>query len=187
MSLLLRKECQPVLDTYGLSTYHVDINCNNFLQITGECGKPLVVISGIRFSRSTPSKAEIGYAKELLDAFFGKHKAVVDEFIKQKTKVDKLSYPKGYEFRPIYGGDAPILCRYWDELFTYTLHILKDGSIGFECSTREEGIPASVLSKYKFDLKKLKAAEKVYRDALHTYEERKKLDAILENLATCEI
>jgi len=79
MSLLLRKNCQPLLDNVGLTPYHVRINDNKHLQIVSKCGKPLVTISGIEFTRNQPSKDEIEFATELFAAFItANHQALED-------------------------------------------------------------------------------------------------------------
>ncbi len=90
MSLILRKECQTPLDTYGLAEYHVRINDNKQLTIVGPCGKPLFSISGIIFSRVTPTLAEIEYAKELLQEFLIKFKQEILDVIKAKSDLFKV-------------------------------------------------------------------------------------------------
>jgi hypothetical protein len=89
MSLILRRECQEVLDAADLHNFHVEI-INKYLAIVGECGKPLVTISGIQFSRGTPSKAEIPYAVELFNAFVTKYKLLFEEFTKIKADLSLL-------------------------------------------------------------------------------------------------
>lgn len=54
MSLILRKHCQQHLDNVGLTMFHTEINHAKQLSIVGDCGKPLVNISGISFSRTSP-------------------------------------------------------------------------------------------------------------------------------------
>ncbi len=90
MSLILRKECQTPLDTYGLAEYHVRINDDKYLTIVGPCGKPLFSISGIVFSRTTPTLTEIAYATELLQEFLIKFKQEILDVIKAKSDLFKV-------------------------------------------------------------------------------------------------
>jgi len=94
MSLILRKQCQDALDTFGLTKYHVQIQeQGKHLAIVGECGKPLIHIFGIRFTRLVPSGIEIDYATDLFDNFLGIHGGMIKEYIikaKAFKKVKKV-------------------------------------------------------------------------------------------------
>lgn len=93
MSLILRKECQYILDNYKLQNYHVLINQNTkYLQIVGECGQPLINISGIQFTRLTPTKLEIKYATELLNSFLTAHMSEITTYIAQKIANKKFPF-----------------------------------------------------------------------------------------------
>lgn len=85
MSILLRKECQPILDKAKLSELHVDI-VEKTLTIVGGCGKPLVMVGGIKFGTNNPRAAEIDYASELFEKFIATHgKAIKDYLAKKKA------------------------------------------------------------------------------------------------------
>lgn len=77
MSLILRQQCQPVLNEYGLGDYHVRINDSKYLSVTGPCGKPMFSVSGIEFVRAQPTSKEIEFAVELLTDFCLTHKATI--------------------------------------------------------------------------------------------------------------
>jgi len=87
MSLILRKECQDVLDNFSLNNYHVAISDNKSLRVVGECGKPLFSVRGIVFSRNTPSAKEIEYAVELLEDFLGTHILIINEMMEAQEKL----------------------------------------------------------------------------------------------------
>lgn len=92
MSLLLRKECQPVLDEHGLGEYHAAIvgadGWEKFkvLGIVGTCGQEFVKIRGIAFSKINPSAKEIEYAAELLQEFFLTHRKTLEVFLDTQRK-----------------------------------------------------------------------------------------------------
>lgn len=87
MSLMLRKACQETLDKYGLSMYHTEIGDSGYrgarkhLKIIGECGKELVTITGITFTRNEPKNAEIEYAVELFNDFMNMHGKLIQNYI----------------------------------------------------------------------------------------------------------
>jgi hypothetical protein len=81
--LLLRQSCQPLLDSAGLSDLHVSIE-NKCLTIVGSCGKPIVTIGGIKFSRTTVSAEEREFATSLFDKFLIKYNSDIVAFITAK-------------------------------------------------------------------------------------------------------
>lgn len=90
MSLILRKATQEILDANDLGMLHTDIDDgSHVLSLVTECGKPIVRISGIRFSRMAPTGKEIEYAVELFDSFLVKHGDSLREYIKH-ARADKL-------------------------------------------------------------------------------------------------
>ena len=97
MSLMLRKNNQDVLDSYGLSDFHVEIDDGYYktLQIVGGCGKPLVSVPGIRFTRTQPTKVEIEYATELFMNFMDIHGKLIQTYVvKAKILAAKDELPK---------------------------------------------------------------------------------------------
>lgn len=81
--LLLRQKTQPLLDACGLTMLHTEV-IDKTLTIVGECGQPLVAISGIKFSRNTLSADEREYAAELFDNFMKIHSAKIVDFVTKK-------------------------------------------------------------------------------------------------------
>lgn len=70
MSVILRAKAQPILDKYGLENAHTIISeGSRQLCIVTSCGRPLVRISGITFSRIAPSATEIDHALEFLGTY----------------------------------------------------------------------------------------------------------------------
>lgn len=98
MSLLLRKECQETLDDVGLFELHVSVK-NKTLTILGECGKPIVSISGIQFASTSPKKLERDYAVLLFNEFINKNKKAILELVHEKKELIKLNkavIPSGF-------------------------------------------------------------------------------------------
>ena len=94
MSLMLRKQCQSLLDSVSLSNYHVQIDeTTKMLQIVGECGQSFVSISGIRLSRMAPNNEEIKLALELFDAFLVKHAGAFKKLVKVKAAAAACKIP----------------------------------------------------------------------------------------------
>lgn len=73
MSITLRQESQPILDNFDLHNFHCDITSARHLCIVASCGKPLANVSGIKFSKLSPSISEITYACTLLNDFLTTH------------------------------------------------------------------------------------------------------------------
>ena len=111
MSILMRKAAQELLDSNGLSSFHVRIN-NKHLTIVGECGQPLVTVRGIKFTRDDPSQKEIAYAVELLDAFILKHKHSIENLMDKKKKA------------AAYKVDALVHLKEKDGRYKYTHHVV---------------------------------------------------------------
>lgn len=93
MSLMLRKKCQPLLDSAGLANYHIEINDYKNVDVTGPCGKTFFTISGITFTRTNPSNAEIDFAAELLDNFLDAHIVHITKVLKAATVLQNTPEP----------------------------------------------------------------------------------------------
>lgn len=68
MSLIIRKECQPLLDNLGLEDLHVELY-SKVLNICLEDGTPIIVLNGIKVNNTRPTKVEIAYVVELFSNF----------------------------------------------------------------------------------------------------------------------
>lgn len=92
MSILLRKECQPALNSIKLDMLHVDI-ISKILTIVGECGQPILSISGIKFTSMSPKKEEIEYAVELFEKFLSIHVIKLQDLIRAKLAFKLVKEP----------------------------------------------------------------------------------------------
>ena len=94
MSLLLRKECQSVLDDNDLGDYHVVINKHkNYLCIVRKNGQFLVELAGINFTDNNPSAEERVYAATLLEKFLHTHNSELNAVLKARAIADKTVRP----------------------------------------------------------------------------------------------
>jgi hypothetical protein len=104
MSIALRQAAQPLLDNIGLSQFHIEIApSTKFLSIVGECGKPLVTLSGIRFSKSDPTKKEIDYSCSLLDTYLSKNSELLLSVYKAKLAQSILVQPLARNYANVAG------------------------------------------------------------------------------------
>jgi hypothetical protein len=104
--LLLRQTCQPILDSYGLSELHVVIQ-DKTLTIVGSCGKPLVAIGGITFSKSSISEKERTFATELFETFMVKYSADIIKYVTEKkafAALPELILPKDFMLNSSYSN-----------------------------------------------------------------------------------
>lgn len=90
--LLLRKECQPLLNAVGLNNLHIEIQ-DKCLVLVGECGKPLVSVKGISFSKPTINSVEREYAVELFEQFLTKYEADITAYITDKKAFALIPIP----------------------------------------------------------------------------------------------
>lgn len=158
MSLILRKTCQPTLDSVGLGEHHVTLDGNKYLTVSCDCGSPLFRVFGIRFDRTNPSKAEIEYAAELFKEYIKKHTSTIKKFLKAQTAFNnkpKLIMPESIELS--YGN------RYLYHLSTTDPEVI----LPFElvdgvaiCNSNLNGVTYQNVSKVKFDQKKMDTAVK---------------------------
>lgn len=81
MSLILRDQCQELLNSVGLPMFHVEISNSKHLQIVSRCGEPLVTISGIRFSRCQLTNKEVEIAAKLFQEFLGINKQKLEDYL----------------------------------------------------------------------------------------------------------
>ena len=140
MSLILRKQCQEGLNKEGLSHYHIQIaEHGKHLQIVGECGKPLVEIFGIRFTKMSPAAGEIDYAAELFTEFLLTHGATIHQYVIKATAFQKLkeikktNAPFGIEEETNYDN------KIHEHVLTgYTISI-NDGIMQFSYRTDKKG------------------------------------------------
>lgn len=83
--LLLRKECQVILNKAGLNDLHINVR-NRYVHLVGKCGQDLMCLNGINFSKTSISVVEREYAVELIQEFVDKHGVKIAEYIKAKKQ-----------------------------------------------------------------------------------------------------
>lgn len=197
MSLMLRKACQEILDTNVLQNYHVDINVDTKqLDIVGECGRILVSIAGIKFVKLQPSRAEIEYAVELLNAFLVAHSSRIYTYLEALGKFNKKPVmERDTDKYKITNNGLPVKgiigyrILYKDDFFLYTLD---NASTNAPVLTTIRNSNLSIdalraLSHWNFDFQAFKDA-KAYLKKYTAYanEERKLKNQLLE-LSVCDI
>ncbi len=192
MSLMLRKKCQIILDSYNLQNYHVTISEETkCLKIVTECGKPMANIEGITFSRICPTKDEIVYASELLQDFLTTHKVQFGLYVQARTtfinkKVIEMESKDGkVYFHTNYGSPDDMYLSYMDGPFKF--HLDDAGNIAkIEINDEKKAKPA-VLTAYKYNSAKGAKAYK-HLDAYRQYKKEQGIvDAMLVELSSCDI
>jgi len=187
MSLILRKQCQDVLDTFKLQEYHTAISeSQNCLKIVTECGKPLVNIIGIKFNRQQPTIAEIEFAVELLTAFLGTHAPTINSYITKLRAFNKRPRlerkTKDFEIDSPYRAEST-QCTFKDAPFKFTINN-KNNKI--TVNTWGEPSPYA-LTKFKYSPSKEKAARKYLKDLLAYEKDASALEAIKSELSKCDV
>ena len=81
MSLILRDQCQELLNNVGLPMFHVEMSNSKHLQIVSRCGEPLVTISGIKFSKFQLTNKEIEIATKLFQEFLEVNKQKLEDYL----------------------------------------------------------------------------------------------------------
>lgn len=198
MSLMLRKECQEVLDNNGFNEYHVAIaqidrwDKNKVMSIVGPCGKELFKIKGVAFNRLTPTKMEIEYAVELLADFFRMHKKDVQAFQKAQEAFFKVKHlvfelEDTNVLKSQVQNDQVIWIRYVDKetdekLFWYPGLSTSGWKYVMENTDRVQGIGSLARDKLIRDIL-VKKAKKIQEYCNH----RKTFNDAKNKLTTCEI
>ena len=190
MSLILRKTCQSVLDDNGLGQYHVDISQDKFLSIVGECGQPLVNISGISFHKFQPTRIEIDYAAELLDGFIGSHMEDIQNFIKQRDAFSKLTEPT-YNDDKFYMGNVNTY-NYMSTTITYTDNIFKviinrEGKVT-QCSVdKHASVEVGDINEFELDPELYNEASFIINVHYNYWHAKDMLDEAKGKLSRCDI
>ena len=131
--LQLRKDCQPILDDYGLSELYVTINDPKRLVLmslnsTDKC----LMFPSIDFTDKEPKKADRDYAKVLLNQFLEKHHKLLAEYV--EVQKDLIRAKKNMRFTP-----TDILRAYDDFgiMFTTSISKLVVSAKGIDINTTE--------------------------------------------------
>lgn len=199
MSLILRRDCQNILDENGMGQFHVDISDQKHLRVVTECGKPLVNIHGIKFNRAVPSEAEIQYAVELFDTFFAKHRLLFKKFVDKQEEYKQLQPKEKKGWMVTYYNNSwtksrPVAELEYEEGF-FVHQVWKFLDTG-EVSVRSKMVGKSELPD-DFNIESLnhvKCSKKLFDKAVEYVElfvadknRREELDDILQKVAECEI
>jgi hypothetical protein len=197
MSLILRKKCQTILDGNDVDFLHADIDPNGlFLRLVTECGKPIVTIHGVTFSRKSPTNAEVEYAVELLDAFMVKHGDKLREYVKLSraaTAMEDTPLVNEDKFTEVSRHCKQVEAKV-DVKLTYSpqaqLILYADDDhkgMYFQCDRyadiAQADLPliAKVLKKYE------KPFMAMYADQLERYAFDSRMSAVLGSLTHCDI
>lgn len=185
MSLMLRKQCQEILDNHGLNNFHVEISHSKHMAIVSECGKPLVHIQGITFSRTNPTKDEIEYAVELLGPFLIKYKNEIQEYLKELAVLAgmKEQNQNGDNYHiAVYGDGANI--NYRDDIWSITLHSNGDiKEIGSTKIIKEDEIDGN----FSMDMKLYDEMRTTLSKFLAYRAQEDKVDNVSRKLSVCTI
>lgn len=189
MSLMLRKSCQTILDNNNLGQFHTEINeASKSLSLVSECGKPLVYIHGISFSRLTPTKDEITYATELFDIFMTKHKNQINKYIQEKAVLNKLPKPENYTGDSFYYKISDHM-EFENKDFSVGLYL--DNTNKYHVSYVKYYAPREnrpkVTPNFKLDTKLYNAAIKKHKALVTFAKQIDKCNKLREELSTCNI
>lgn len=188
--LLLRQACQPLLNELGLSDLHVTIQ-DKTLTVVGYCGKPIVAISGIQFSKNSVSNAERDFAVSLFQQFLVAYGKELKDFVTAKQEFLSSPEPelptgaKSYylassmndsyiEFKPFGEETSSSAC----------IKIYYNGKVEFWYHT-------PTVSAIADKIEILKSFETVTKTALDDFKahktNREAIDAIGAKIAKCDI
>ena len=194
MSLMLRKKCEDILNDTFLQSFHADIDLDTrYLRIVSECGKPLVTISGIVFSRVVPTNAEIEYCADLLDVFITKHKKELFSVIELQKKVNNAvdlvnKYPQ-YDFNTTSSySAAPSMILYVDSIFVIRIYI--NNKIKISIDNKQEETSKDIIKEVlegTIDRKHVKIVQGIMEEWVQQDEERQELHKAIRLLSICEI
>lgn len=188
--LLLRQACQPLLNELGLSELHVTIQ-DKTLTVVGSCGKPLVAISGIQFSKNSASNAERDFAVSLFQQFLIAYGKELKDFVTAKQEFLSSPEPQLPEGAKSYYLSSSMNDSYIEfEPFGETtsssacIKIYYNGKVQFSYYT-------PTVSAIAANIEMLKSFETVAKTALDDFKayktNREAIDAIGAKIAKCDI
>jgi len=195
MSLILRRDCQQLLNDNSMSSAHVAIDTSEkVLVIAGECGKPIVIVHGISFTRLPPTLAEIAYAKDLLEKFLVKYSAAIQKYMVAKTVFNtwdvynKVSDDGTFTINCINNYIAFSDRKYsitWDDgLFTI---IYNNKNKLYEINVRNDIEKLISLDTFKYNREKAKEAINYLDEYIFYIKEEERLRGMLAKLSQCDI
>ena len=187
--LLLRQACQPLLDRLGLNNLHVTID-QKTLTIVGQCGNPLVAISGIKFSRNSASNEERDFATQLFASFLDKHKESILDFVKQKQAFTELPRPElpsdatSYYISSDKNSSQVYFKNYNATQSSSTINVYRNGQIQFYSFVPTIEFLQNNINEFS----EMHKATVAFLDKLEEYREQEKIINNLQAaLAKCDI
>lgn len=189
--LLLRKECQPLLDAAGLGNLHIEVQ-DKCVVLVGECGKPLVSVKGISFSKPTINSVEREYAVELFDKFLAKYATDINTYIAAKKAYAVMVPPTmspDFSITQNSTGYGSSLKTFPSVNFTinFTDKTMKV-AVTDDGITFTGAIPVSELETLADKLRDNICAADAYIADFRIYtDERKRVEELQNNLAACDI
>ena len=184
MSLILRQQAQPLLDACDLHNFHVGVGSNKQLVILSECGKTLLHVHGIQFSKTIPSNAEIAYAIELLELFIIKHKKAIEDYIKASNKFKQLSKPE---------MPKDVHINYNNKFIEYTEGVFRvelnaDGELtSLAMSAAREPMPFPKNGVIRLDMTRYDEVITYFKDYLAYQELQNNLEDMASEISKCDI
>lgn len=186
--LLLRQDAQKVLDSFRLTDLHVTLT-NKTLTLAGICGKPLVIIQGISFSRNTVNEKERIFAIELLEKFLTIHASIIEKFIIDKKTflaLPELILPTNWKYDENSYRTCNVIYYFKDEPTPFSITELSMPKI-----TTNGKISAYSIQELKTINTELEKSLTHVNDWVKEYivrrEYNKELDKRLTTIQTCDI
>lgn len=175
MSLLLRKDFQDVLDKIPeLVNLHASINKNKQLELVTECGKSVVTIQGIKFTKLSPTHAERAYAIELFQAFINKHFSLLCDYL---TLLYKVKNRKEIQPPKLFNKSDS-----WSSQYSY-----EDSEASYFIKGNSLIIKPKSWETYKVNQSILKCVKQYFKDKEQYDNEDTVLSELIKKLMSCDI
>lgn len=194
MSLILRSLAQPYLDNLGLSKYHVEVTTGeNTLTVVGECGKPLVYLYGVKFSKSAPDRTEIDLALPLLKDFLDLKYKEITEYITAATLLAETPYVSpnngkyAIELDYYYSGDVKLIqkIKYLNGIWHVTCK--PNGQITAMRLHSKRKMTVPQLNKATLSAKEHKGCIEYVQKFCNYQALKNKVDKLKKDLSACDI
>jgi hypothetical protein len=189
--LLLRKECQPILDAAGLGNLHIEVQ-DKCLVLVGECGKPLINVRGITFSKPAINNSERIYAVELFTQFLSKYVTDIITYIAAKKAYALTPQPvpeEGFVANQNTTGYGDTLQTFHIVSFKLTLaDNIINVTVGNSGITFNNAIPVTEIETLADTLRdSVSTAKEFIADIIIYTEEGKRINNLRAKLAACDI
>lgn len=190
MSLILRKECQDILNGYGLDMLHVGVR-DRYMQIVGQCGQTILAVQGIQFNSRTVTKAEISLGTELFAEFMKKHNKEIRSYMDVRIKLKGVEKPTQTEFG---GRENYSTTAFAHQIVvngtSYSIQINNNPSVvgGIKLSVSLQNMRIEDYKKVIAETPKAIEAATKYFEAINTYNKNQKtLGDLARKISSCSI